>query len=200
MRNKILVFVVFVFLSGLFTSCNQSSGIYSKLEFVHIEADRITYYDLDSLENKSDLIIVGEIVDDPQTEPGLTYSDDFNKEILTGMNSYSTVKVKKVFAGDIREGDEIRLGHRCGVYEDQFVTFSEMTPMLKGDSWIFFLMDPLDNSGSCYYCTGDSDGRYPLKNASYCRTGLTEYEDLGVYRRDSFKDNIYNEILDKYDL
>lgn len=200
MRNKILAFVVFVFLSGLFTSCNQSSGIYSKLEFVHIEADRITYYDLDSLENKSDLIIVGEIVDDPQTEPELTYSDDFNKEILTGMNSYSTVKVKKVFAGDIREGDEIRLGHRCGVYEDQFVAFSEMTPMLKGDSWIFFLMDPLDNSESCYYCTGDSDGRYPLKNASYCRTGLTEYEDLGVYRRDSFKDNIYNEILDKYDL
>lgn len=200
MRNKILVFVVFVFLSGLFTSCNQSSGIYSKLEFVHIEADRITYYDLDSLENKSNLIIVGEIVDDPQTEPELTYSDDFNKEILTGMNSYSTVKVKKVFAGDIREGDEIRLGHRCGVYEDQFVAFSEMTPMLKGDSWIFFLMDPLDNSESCYYCTGDSDGRYPLKNASYCRTGLTEYEDLGVYRRDSFKDNIYNEILDKYDL
>lgn len=60
-------------------------------------------------------------------------------------------------------------------------------------------MVPSDN-GEYYFCTGDSDGRYPVKDFAYKRIALTENEDLGVFDEKDFKDEIYNEILEKYDL
>lgn len=151
------------------------------------------------MEESSDMIIIGEIIDDPLTESETKYSEFFGKEIFDGITSFSTVKVTKVLSGDVKVGDEIKIAQYCGVFEDRFVTYSEMTPMLKGDTWIFCLTKS-NYTDDLYWCTGDSDGRYPLKSSANRITGLNAEEDLGVYNRDSFKNNIYNDLLEKYDI
>lgn len=187
------------FLSACSTTEKVQETDYSKLEFVQLEQNRITFDELSALEEASAMIIVGEIIDDPLTESETGYSEYFGKEIFDNIISYNKIKVKQVISGDVEVGDEVRIAQYCGVFEDQFITFSEMTPMLKGDTWIFFLKES-SLTDRLYWCTGDSDGRYPLKGTTYQRTGLPSKEDLGVYRRDSFKDNIYSELLEKYDL
>ncbi len=188
---------------SLLTACNTANEAqtvdYSKLEFVQLEQDRIVYSSLSEVEESSDMIIIGEIIDDPISEPETKYSEYFGKEIFDGITSFSTVKVTKVLSGDVKVGDEIKIAQYCGVFEDRFVTYSEMTPMLKGDTWIFCLTKS-NYTDDLYWCTGDSDGRYPLKSSANRITGLKAEEDLGVYNRDSFKDNIYNDLLEKYDI
>lgn len=186
------------FLSACSAADKEQGVDYSKLEFVKLEQNRMVFSDLSEIEEFSEMIIVGEIIDDPVTETQTEYSEIFNKEIFDGVISYSTIRVIKVLSGNAEVGDEIKVAQYCGVFEDQFITYSEMTPMLKGDTWIFCLMKSLYTDG-LYGCTGDSDGRYPLKNETYRKTGFPAENDLGVYRRDSFKDNIYNEIFEKYD-
>ncbi len=193
--KKTFMVVLFLFLSlCLFASCNKSdqaeSVDYSKLEFILIEPQRIIYDELPEIEEASEMIIVAEITDNPLTEPG----DDF-----IYIRSYSTLRVKQVLSGDVNIGDEIKIVQSCGVKDDQFISYSQMTPMLKGETWIFFLSRSLLYDDS-YYCVDDCDGRYPLKNVSYQSTGLTKYDDLGVYNRDNFKDDIYNALIEKYDL
>lgn len=190
-------------LLSLLTACNiantEQSVDYSKLEFVQLEQNRIVFDSLSELEEASDIIVVGEIIDDPVTESETVYNEYFEKDFFSNITSYSTIEVKQVLSGDVKVGDKIKIAQYCGVLENQFITFSEMTPMLKGDTWIFFLMPSYDTN-DIYWCTGDSDGRYPLKNTTYISTGLTANKDLGVYRRDDFKDNIYNDLIEKYDL
>lgn len=189
---------------GLLASCNTSDKIqtvdYSKLEFVQQEQNRIVFHDLPEIEKASEMVIIAEVINDPVSEPEMRYDEFFRKETFFDIYSYSTIKVKQVLSGDVNVGDEIKIAQNCGVYEDQFITFSEMTPMLKGDTWIFFLHQMYEDTDGLYSCVGDSDGRYPLNNISYQSTGFTEYNDLGVYRRDSFKDDIYNALIEKYDL
>lgn len=203
MKKNIKSILTGTVLLSLLTACNtintEQSVDYSKLEFVQLESDRIVFNSLSELEEASDMIVVGEIINDPVTESETVCNEYFEKDVFSGITSYSTIEVKQVLSGDVKVGDKIKIAQYCGVLEDQFITFSEMTPMLKGDTWVFCLMPSYYTEGP-YWCTGDSDGRYPLKNTTYRSTGLTTNEDLGIYRRDSFKDNIYNDLIEKYDL
>lgn len=182
-------------------SCNESNSEHSEefsgLEFQKFdEGNRIIYKNLENLENDSDLIVVGTFIGDAKQEEVYTYESHFEKEILSFVVSQNNIEISKVIKGDVSVGDEIVLKQLYGVIDDQFMTDSNLTPMLKEDTWLFFLSK---NNDGAYYCTGDNDGRYPLKNFSYRRIALTDNEDLGVYNKEDFREDIYSEILEKYD-
>ena len=197
MKKIISVLLAGVLFTLTLSSCNQSNseslGEFSGLKFTELgESNRPVYDDLKSLEEKSDIIIVGEFVSDAKQEE---FYQDEDKDILLSVVSTNTVRVLKVFKGDVQEGKELPVTQRYGVIDDRFLYMSRLTPMLNGDSWLFFLTER--ENGTCY-CTGDNDGRYPLENFSYRRIALTDNEDLGVYDKQDFREDIYKEILEKY--
>lgn len=181
------------------SSCSAADEeAYSGLEFVVFgEVNRLKLYDLDSLEESSDVIVEGTFVGNSDQELIYLSDEQVNNDTLMNIISYNNIEISKVIKGDVKVGDTLTIAQEYAVIENRFLTYSELTPMQEGDTWLFFLFNN-DNSG-IYYCSGDSDGRYPIRNCVYSKVAFTENEDLGVYDKENFNEKIYAEILDKYD-
>ena len=198
--KKIIISFLTLSILILFTSCSvtEETEEFSNLNFVQWgEGNYLQFFDLESLENYSEIVVVGTFIEESTQEIKYKYMDIFDKEVLFSVKSFNEIEITKVFKGDVNVGDTLKIGQEYAVVEDRFVTESALTPMMKGDTWIFFL-EPSDN-GEYYYCVSYSEGRYPVKDFVYTRIALTENEDLGVYDMKDFKEEIYNEILEKYD-
>ncbi|MBD5103545.1 MAG: hypothetical protein HDT47_01625 [Ruminococcaceae bacterium] len=185
----------------LFTSCSASEDTleFSDLNFVQWgEGNYLQFFDLESLESYSEIAVVGTFIEDSTQEIKYKYMDVFDKEVVFSVKSFNEIEITKVLKGNVDVGDTLKICQEYAVVDDKFVTESALTPMMNGDTWIFFL-EPSDN-GEYYFCVGYSEGRYPVKDSVYKRIALTENENLGVFDEKDFKEEIYNEILEKYDL
>jgi predicted nucleic acid-binding Zn ribbon protein len=100
-------------------------------EVIKMNSDRIVYNSFDELLEDAELVIIGEVAENPEQNLEYSYSRDFKKDILTDATTYAKVKVLKVLEGEI-DKDEVVVKQRCGLLEDekQLVTFSEMTPLV----------------------------------------------------------------------
>lgn len=199
MKRTISFILSAVLILTVLTSCSTES----KEEFEGVEllewgeVNSLGYFDLESLEKACDIIAVGSFVGDAKQEDVYKYNDQFGKDVLFSTKSYSSMKISKVIKGDVEVGDTLTVSQNYGVVDDKLITCSELTPMLDGDTWLFFLYNNYDSGIYCY--AGDSDGRYPVKDFTYQRIALTENEALGVYEKENFNQAIYDEILEKYD-
>lgn len=183
-------------------SSDKASDPLEGVEFVKTgEADRRVAGSLEDLEKYSDIAVVGEFIEDDVPKLTYRYSEHFGKDIISSFESYNTIEVKKVLMGDVNVGDKLTIAQYYAIDNGKLYTISELTPMIKGDEWIFFLSKQDD--ADIYWCTCDSDGRYPTKNSAAQNSRITsvapEYQ-LGVYNEWTFKRNIYNEIVEKYDV
>ncbi len=183
------------------TSCNQQE---EKLPFEGYEVarggevNRPNYSTLDRLEERSDLIVVGTCVGEAEQKDIYQYDGHFDEKILVMYNTVCNVEIKQVFKGDVEVGDTILVCQQYGVDADngEYWTYSNLTPMLDGDTWLFFLYD---NRGENYMCCGDEDGRFPVRNQTYRRTALTDSEELGVLDMNYFNWEVYYEIMGNYE-
>lgn len=211
MKKIISLFLTAALLLTL-TSCNREaeppyeseSDYEDKLPFEGIElakagdVNRPQYDNLDELEEDSDLIVVGTCMGDAEQKDIYQYDGHFDTDILVMTNSTCQVKITQVFKGDVKVGDTIPVMQQYGVDKEKnrLLTYSDLTPMLDGDTWLFFLYD---NRGENYMCCGDRHGRYPVENHTYRKTALTDSEELGVFNEYNFNQEIYDEILEKYE-
>ena len=164
----------------------------SKMNYIKWEADRIVYNDVQTLAEASDLIVIGTFIDDAKQDISRRYHEDAKKELISDYVSYNTIKVDKVFKGNA--ADEVTVSQRYAFLEDtnSILTYSELKPMLKGDSYIFFL--GFDESNNTYYVVGDSDGRYPVPKSG---TADSSDESYGVISENALSKNkaLYQEVL-----
>ena len=180
---------------------------------IQVEGDRRVYRTLDELEQFSQIAVIGEFVNDTEQDLDYQYDKEFGKDILVNATSHNEIKVLKVLKGDVPEGN-LKLSQRYGVENDprQLVTFSEMTPMEKGDRWIFFLY--YDEIYDTWWCAGDYTGRYPIltdslkdlcKNAKKSNQDMQEAqkearpEEFGVYEQGMINLQLYCDLISKYD-
>lgn len=162
--------------------------------------DRVVPDDLEDLEKYSDVAVVGEVIGDMVSDNSYMYSAYFGKEILTFPRSYTTIKVKQVLMGDVNIGDELSIEQLCGIDDGVLYSISDLTPLVKGDEWVFFLCGGRESN--VYGCVADCDSRYPTKNSAAKNSRMSfapEYQ-LGVYDEKNFNEKVYNEIVEKYDV
>jgi len=207
MKKLISIIVTFAICS-LFTACDTvtdfSEETESPFEFEELKLvrtgiyDRVVFDDLNMLEDFVDIAVVGEFIADTEQEITYGYSDHFKKEIVTDIVSYNTIEVKKVLMGDVNVGDNLRIEQYYGIVDGELITYSGLTPMQKGDEWIFFLHKHY--TADRYGCFGDTDARYPVPSAENAPMPLSDDPALGVYDEQDFNQDIYNEILEKYDI
>lgn len=174
---------------------------FSDIELVRTGmVDRIVADNLEVLEKYSDIAVVGEFIGNAEQDIDYEYSEQFGKDIITLARSYNTVKVNKVLMGDVNVGDELKVTQLYGCVDGKLYSWSDSTPMQKGDEWIFFLSKQFGEN--YYWVTCDSDGRYPTKNSAAKNSRMSfapEYQ-LGVYDKNDFNEKVYNEIVEKYDV
>ena len=206
--KKIILITVICSLCAMLTACSnvtessgssaENSNMYADIKCVRgAEPDRVVFDDLESLEKEVDVIVVGEFIADSEQEVTSDYDEGFGKNIVTWVTSYNTIEVKKVLKGDVSVGDNLKIGQYYAVVDGDLITFSDLTPMQKGDKWLFFLKGYEDGD---YWCWGDSDARYPVPNTENAPMPFTDDHNLGVFSENDFNWNIYNEILEKYDI
>ncbi len=123
-----------------------------------ITADRVVYSTLSELEAACDLIVIGEYA--KNSEQQLTSESGV---FISNAVSENEIYVSEVLYGEgAAKGSRVPISQRYGVLYEQntLYSFSGLTPMNRGDRWIFFLS--YDEQNETYWCTGDCDGRYPL--------------------------------------
>lgn len=200
MKKAVSIILVAV-VSLMFSACSTVSTetiVFLDIELVKLgEENRIEYFDLGTIEKSSDVIVIGTFTDYTRQEEKYQYDDRFDKDVLTDFASYNTIEISQVIQGDVKVGDTLIVAQEYAVVDKKLLTYSKLTPMIKGDTWIFFLFEgDSDSDDTFYWCTGDSDGRYPVKD---CENSIISQE-LGVYDKSDFNEAIYNELLEKYDL
>lgn len=183
------------------SSVSQKADMFSGLKLKQVGiTDRIVFYTLDELEEFSHIAVVGKFIGDADQEVKYEYEPTFEKEIITDITSTNTIEVTKVLMGDVNVGDKLSIDQRYGVVDGELITFSKLTPMQKGDEWVFFLRKR--SKSDHYICSADYDSRFPTKNSASNNDimPLAEGAELGVYNEADFNNYIYEEIVEKYDV
>lgn len=150
------------------------------MEIVHAGGDRIVHTTLSELEAASDVIVVAEFAENARQT--LTPENGVN---LTDAVSVNSIIVCDTLSGEIvAAGSRPTVSQRYGVPEEQdrLVTFSGLTPMNKGDKWIFFLS--YDEANGTYWVEGDVSGRYPLPEGKIAE--LYESASAVTEQRDAY--------------
>ena len=211
MKRLIIPVIIIVM---LMPGCSTASSIdKSEPEVIRVEGDRVIYSDLRVLIAASDLIVIGEFADESRQDLKYEYNERYKKDVLVDAVSTNTVQVEKILKGD-PDKKELKLSQRYGLEEDRntLVTFSSMTPMKKGEKWIFFLY--YDDVNDTYWCAGDYSGRYPLPESDVLKIckkvekTKTEYAEWLTTQKDKIivtsKENgteragqLINEMLEK---
>lgn len=150
------------------------------MEIVQAGGDRMIYTSLPELEAASDVIVIAEFAENATQT--LTPENGIN---LIDAVSVNSIVVCDTLSGEIMAvSSHPTVSQRYGVLEEQnkLVTFSGLTPMNKGDKWIFFLS--YDEQNNTYWVEGDTSGRYPLPEGDIAELYK---ETLAVIRqRDAF--------------
>ena len=146
----------------------QYKGDYSEFENFGgvICIEFANYYDnYRDLLNACDVAVVGKFIDDPWQDIDPDDPVDFNR--LDYGHSYNCFKVEKVLSSDsgIKEGDQLIISQSYAIAGNSFLSASKLTPMLKGDRWVYFLT--FNESNGTYYSHNDYMGRFP--DPGYCR-------------------------------
>lgn len=190
------------------------SGNYSNLEIKYIGDEMPNYpeeshYKLyEELAEDSSLVIMGTFTDDSYQITDYYSAPDFAKEIAMShypkYMSFNTFKVEKVLKSDgqVWEGDEIAIAQPYVIADGALYSFSQSTPMIKGDSWVYFLRQyssdyPEEIYGTgAYYPVNDYEGRYPVPDRENPPFQYRE-NTKGVVAPAVFNEGVYSEIKEK---
>ena len=172
----------------------------SNLEVVRMEANWISPPSLDFLEQDSQALIIGKVVE--REEPDSTKAGEDHR-------TYYKVKVKKVLNGTLENNEsEIRVHQMWWLSKsedgvERVYTMSIMKPLKVGDTWLFFVK--YGASLDAYQIFGDQNGCWPLADPKLVKLLETKMtlptEEVAAYWRsydNDFKLPIYYEILEKY--
>ncbi|MCL2717372.1 MAG: hypothetical protein FWE14_01120 [Lachnospiraceae bacterium] len=151
-------------------------------------SSRVCYFTVeDLLESywKTDLVVIGEFIEEAETTLQYQYNEFFDKEVVVDAHANGRFLIKEVLWGDAKAGDIVTIYQRYAFdYEyNELISFSETMPMHKGDRWIYFLSSMGNNR---FFITGDSDGRYPLPNDDIKKVmDIFSKESLDIYKINS---------------
>ncbi|MCL2071140.1 MAG: hypothetical protein FWH07_02780, partial [Oscillospiraceae bacterium] len=186
------------------------SGIYSL-------GSRLIYYSLQMLleptltiwegeefyeDFSADLVVIGEFTEEAKERFNYEYNEYFEKEVKIGAVSYNQFLISDVLKnndnGDIKIGNTITIGQNYAFDEETgaYMSFSNLTPMHKGDRWIYFLSHNKDTD--TYYSVSGPCGRYPVPGrgiGQVMEEVIKEFSKLDEFLSDKKMDITWSEFI-----
>lgn len=191
-----------------------SSSVYRPVEYSQQQTDTIGTVPqaLQDVEERGDCIVQGVLQDD--AKPNIQYMDVIlpsgeKQKVPTFGITVSTLKITKVYKGDLKAGDVVPLGERYFRldYSDKTVVCHDgnYLPSETGKEYLFFLVDRMDETawwGQDYLPVSTELGRYPViaqnqMTAQSVDSMTNEELNLGKDDAANYK-NIYKEVIAKY--
>lgn len=175
----------------------QYTGDFSELELhEYAQVDREAYWSFDLLVQNSDLIVVGTFVDDARQSTPLVMETDneYGLDYIADRGaSYNKLKIEAVYKGDIGVGSEIviRDGYFVNDGKLMYNDSSTLTPMIKGEKWVYFLRKQSPEYRD-YYQPLFAEGRYPVPGNE--NTFVLTGSNHGVYDERYFHENCYSDV------
>ncbi len=170
----------------------QYTGDFSELElYDYAVVDRIPCLSFDELVDNSDLIVLGTFVDDARQDRP-TDGELKKYEAKVG-SSYNKLRIDKVFYGDIEAGEEIVICDISYVTDGKLMCIASdtLTPMIKGEQWVYFLRKQSPEFGDCYQPLF-TEGRYPVPGNE--NTFVLTDSQHGVFDEKYFHEDIYADV------
>lgn len=190
------------------------TGDYSNLEIKYLcdeyplALSKQKYKSYDELAEDSSLIVVGTFIDNSNQSTDNHDSPNFSQVLSSSsFNKYvslNTFKVEKVLKSDgqVWEDDEIVIAQPYVNADGSMYSLSQLTPMIKGDKWVYFLNQysvsyPEENYGKgAYYAVNDYEGRYPVPGSE--NTPFLYRENTnGVVAPAVFNQSVYSELSER---
>ena len=231
MKMKKIILTVILTTSLLLTACSNiaEEGVHTTSGFVTVNMENIESAGIVGTSNSisysnvqqmleaadwgsgtledfsADLVVIGEFIGDTQAKLRKQYSEHFGKDVVFFADAFNELKIIEVLDGKADVGDILPIVQRYGIDEERkmFMSFDGMTPMHKGDRWIYFLK--FDEYTSAYESLGLSDGRYPLPNKETVRATENfkaernmeslDVSMLGVLSSMDFNAELYADVL-----
>jgi hypothetical protein len=141
-----------------------NAGLQSRLGFSSLQQLlEPAHWGANVLEDRSaDIAVIGEFIEDASTGFRYDYNAHFGKDVVVNAFARGQFRVTEVLNGDVKRGDVITIVQRYAFDEErgELVSFCELTPMHKGDRWIYFL----NRNGDTYSLVSGADSRYPIPN------------------------------------
>ena len=133
------------------------------------------------LAQTSQLVVTGHFTDNTRQTVTQTYNEALGRWVLSSCRSTNSFTVDRVIRGDASEGDAITIEQDYAYLEDEnkLVSYSGLTPMNKGEKWIYFLN--YDKENDCYCANYDAAGRYPLEYEDVLDYELGIYDEFEAY-------------------
>lgn len=202
MKKLVSIIAILTLCVGI-TGCGSKKRSLEGLVLVRPDNFSIsTVRTFEDLEAESELIVIGEFIDDSEIcFSEYEYEPLAQRDLLVQIASSCPMKITRVLAGDANVGDIVKVIQLEGINGDRFRADCDLTPMLKGDEWLFCLARNTDERlpSDGYWCVSDEKGRYPTKNVSSNEVMcLSDYPELGVYERSDFQEELYNKLIEKY--
>lgn len=194
--------------TGDFSNIDIKHGCYMCDSFPHY-LNESHYKKYEELAEDSSLVVMGTFTDYTCQAMNMSNSDvpDFAKAAVSSQNneflSFNTLKVEKVLKSDgqVWAGDEIVISQSYVIVDGAMYSLSQLTPMIKGDKWVYFLNQyhfySEDTHGKgVYYPVNDYEGRYPVPDDENPPFKYRENTN-GVVAPAVFNEGIYSELKDK---
>lgn len=178
MKHKMLGFVTVFFLLISLISCNTDATVFSdsKLQTIPASSRNIVkrgcYYsdvsNLKELSNFSDYIVVGTLQDDAKQK--LYYTNSKIKDQALYGITVSTFNISKVFKGNLKEGNTIKIAETYFTQEndgDMIQYLIDYGPSEPNREYVFFLRKEDDKNEFLkgYFSPSIREkGRYPVLN------------------------------------
>jgi hypothetical protein len=169
---------------------------------------------LPKLLKQAEVVVIGEFVEDTADTTVYHYDENLKRDVMGFPASKNMVKVIAVLSGDVKKGDLLPVQQGTIIYTDtetnsqQIITMSGLTPMVKGQQWIFILGRDVKDADFGY--VGDVRGRYPLPEVTAdFRNSLkskgfdplsAEPDNFGVYDMKEFQLDTYLDLLKKFNM
>ena len=177
------------------------------IEIVRPMGDRIFYYNLLEVEERSDLIVRAVVKGTLGQEVFASYSGDLQKDLPAFGYTKREIEITQIYKGDINVGDKLVLAEEYYIWKypddkKQLVCFTLVKPAVKEKEYLLFLSYHKDLGA--YYAVGDYQGRFDIPTDEIKAKGkIASLEELDL---DRYYDgeplhyllDVYNEVLEKY--
>jgi len=157
------------------TDYPESKIDWDNIEVVQRIGEFAGYSSLSGIKENVDLIVEAEVINEMAERHIISWTYDNFGNIMPDIGgSIAELRVSKVFQGDVKKGDVIKMGLNYfiaeaneggyGIDRPRLITSSDMTPLRNGEKWLFIITQSGVAKGfeEAYFLNGDTSGKFPV--------------------------------------
>ncbi|APO44606.1 hypothetical protein BS614_11755 [Paenibacillus xylanexedens] len=155
-------------------------------------------YALSEIESLATVIVEADWEEETNSIVELDQKDKYPLDTRT----FSNIKVKKVYKGAVKEGEELNVVEYYAKWRDvagAYVKYPNelYQPLTSGKNYLLFLYQSPEEPSGSYEIIGNHQGKYVYPE-SQSNMSIQSTSDLDIAEKDEHYSALYNDVSEKY--